>query len=142
MSNRSRTTSKTGFQCCSSSTGYFNENDSNWFGRQAASSPLSPEQWVEEIPYGLQVSEDGTRLVGNRSETDVIVRALDLIVDDWPLSRVAEQLNQRGYRTRDGGVWTATELFELLPRMIQLGPRLFTSEEWLMRRDRLPRATV
>jgi hypothetical protein len=111
--------------------------------RQAAAPPApSNEEWVEEIPYGLRVSEDGARLVGNRSETEVIVYALNLIVDDWPLSRVAEQLNQRGYQTREGGAWTATALFELLPRMIQVGPRLFTSEEWMMRRERLPRATV
>jgi hypothetical protein len=30
-------------------------------------------------------------------------------------------------------------LFNLLPRMIEVGPRLFVSEEWAERRRRLPR---
>jgi hypothetical protein len=30
-------------------------------------------------------------------------------------------------------------LFVLLPRMIQVGPRVFTSDEWSTRRQRLPR---
>jgi hypothetical protein len=96
-----------------------------------------PDGWVEEIPYGLRVSDDGMRLVGNLAEIDIIVRALDLIVEDCPLSRVAERLNERGYRTREGDSWTAPALFELLPRMIQVGPRVFASDEWMSRRARL-----
>jgi hypothetical protein len=78
------------------------------------------------------------RLVGDPVEIESIVRALDLIVEDCPLSRVADRLNERGLRTRDGEAWTAPALFQLLPRMIQVGPRLFSSEEWLSRRARLP----
>jgi Recombinase len=106
--------------------------------REGSEAPSARDEWVEEIPYGLRVSDDGTQLVGNPVEIDIIVRALDLIVEDCPLSRVAERLNQRGCRTRDGNEWTAPALFELLPRMIQVGPRVFASEEWLSRRARLP----
>jgi hypothetical protein len=102
----------------------------------------APGEWVEEIPYGLRVSEDGTRLVGNPVEIQVIIRALDLIVEDCPLSRVADRLNDSGYRMREGEEWTATALFELLPRMIQVGPRLFASDEWLTRRARLPKPAL
>jgi Recombinase len=102
----------------------------------------SNEEWIEEIPYGLRVSDDGTQLVGNPFETEIIIYALDMIVEDCPLSRVADRLNQRGYRTRDGGEWTPTALFELLPRMIQVGPRLFASEEWMRRRARIPKPTL
>ena len=31
-------------------------------------------------------------------------------------------------------------LFTMLPRMIQMGPRLFSSEEWMTRKQRLPHA--
>jgi hypothetical protein len=102
----------------------------------------STEEWIEEIPYGLRVSDDGTQLVGNPFETEIIIYALDMIVEDCPLSRVADRLNQRGYRTREGGEWTPTALFELLPRMIQVGPRLFASEEWMRRRARIPKPTL
>jgi hypothetical protein len=106
--------------------------------RETAEAPASPNEWVEEIPYGLRVSDDGSRLTGNPVEIEIIVRALDLIVEDCPLSRVAERLNERGLRTREGDSWTATALFQLLPRMIQVGPRLFSTDEWLSRRARLP----
>lgn len=109
--------------------------------RETTEAPaLAREEWIEEIPYGLRLSPDCARLVGNPSETDIIVNALDMIVEDCPLSLVADHLNQRGYRTRAGTDWTAGALFELLPRMIQVAPRVFASEEWLSRRLRLPKA--
>jgi len=52
---------------------------------------------------------------------------------------VADELNRRGLRQRDGQTWTPGALFNLLPRMIEVGPRLFVSEEWTQRRQRLPR---
>jgi hypothetical protein len=100
--------------------------------------PSSDEQ-AEEIPYGLQVSADCLRLVENPAERQVIILALDMIVEDCPLSRVAEELNRRGHRTREGQTWTPAALFNLLPRMIEVGPRLFVSEDWTHRRERLPR---
>ncbi len=95
--------------------------------------------WREEIPYGLQVSDDCTGLVHNPAEREIITIAIDMVVDDQPLSRVAAELNKRNYRTRAGREWTPSDLFSLLPRMIQVGPKLFTSEEWTARRQRLPR---
>jgi hypothetical protein len=97
------------------------------------------EAWVEEIPYGLQISSDCRRLVENPGETQVIVAALDMIVGDLPLSRIAAELNRRGYTTREGKPWSVTALFNLLPRMIQVGPRVFSSDQWVTRRVRLPR---
>jgi hypothetical protein len=110
-----------------------------WERDAADDTPDLRPGWVEEIPYGLKISEDAARLVENPAEIEIIVLALDMIVEDCPLSRVAEELNRRGCRTRDGGSWTSAALFDLLPRMIQVGPRLFTSEKWLLRRERLPR---
>jgi len=98
-----------------------------------------PQDWVEEIPYGLRVSDDCARLVESAPEKEIIILALDMIVEDCPLSRVAEELNLRGYQMRDGNNWTPTALFNLLPRMIQMGPKLFTREEWTSRRKRLPK---
>jgi hypothetical protein len=84
------------------------------------------------------VSDDCTGLMENPAEREIITLAIDMVVDDQPLSRVASELNQRNYRTRGGKEWTPSDLFTLLPRMIQVGPKLFTSEEWTARRRRLP----
>jgi hypothetical protein len=108
--------------------------------RDAADGPLAGSQNViEEIPYGLKVAEDCAGLVENPFEKQIIITALDMIVEDCPLSKIADELNRRGFQTRDDKPWTPSALFVLLPRMIQVGPRLFTSDEWATRRQRLPR---
>jgi len=107
--------------------------------RQAEGPTADAPPAAEEIPYGVQVSSDGLRLVENPVEREIIILALDRIVEDCPLSQVADELNRRGHRTRDGRQWTPTALFNLLPRMIEVGPRLFVSEDWADRRRRLPR---
>ncbi|MGO9011243.1 MAG: recombinase family protein [Bryobacteraceae bacterium] len=110
-----------------------------WERDAVEAAPPKPQGWVEEIPYGLQVSDDCTQLVANPAEVEVIILALDMIVEDCRLSRVAGEVNRRGYRTRLGDPWTPTALFNLLPRMIAVGPRVFNSEEWMTRRERLPK---
>jgi hypothetical protein len=110
-----------------------------WERDKGEGGPASSPRWVEEIPYGLQVSDDCTQLVGNPAEIEIIILALDMIVEDCALSRVADELNRRGYRTRMGDAWTPTALFNLLPRMIAVGPRVFNSDEWMTRKERLPK---
>jgi hypothetical protein len=108
--------------------------------RESAVVPLSgTHQVAEEIPFGLRVSDDCSGLVESEVERQIIITALDMIVEDRPLSQVAEELNRRGHSTRDGKPWTPSALFTLLPRMIQVGPRVFTSDEWVTRKQRLPR---
>src|SRR5438309_1765025 len=60
----------------------------------------SEETVNEEIPYGLQVSDDCNRLVHNPSERQIVITALDMIVDDRPLSHVADELNRLGFTQR------------------------------------------
>ena len=96
--------------------------------REAAGPPGTlNEQVVEEIPYGLRVSDDCTGLVESQSERQIIITALDMIVEDCPLSQVAGELNRRGHTTREGKPWTPSALFTLLPRMIQVGPKVFSA---------------
>jgi hypothetical protein len=110
-----------------------------WEREAAAETLAENERVVEEIPFGLKVADDCAGLVENPFEKQIIITALDMIVEDCPLSQIADELNRRGYKTRDGKLWTPSALFTLLPRMIQVGPRVFTSDEWSTRRQRLPR---
>jgi len=108
--------------------------------RESSAAGDSAEKLVgEEIPFGLRVSDDCSGLVESQTERAIIITALDMIVDDRPLSQIAEELNRRGHTMRDGKPWTPSALFTLLPRMIQVGPRVFTSSEWVTRKQRLPR---
>ncbi len=92
---------------------------------------------IEEVPFGLRVASDCKRLEDDPGELEVLVLMMETIVQDGPLSQAAQVINQRGFRTRDGENWTPQKLFYLLPRLIEVGPRLCTSEEWVERRKRL-----
>jgi hypothetical protein len=110
-----------------------------WERETAGAGGAAREQAMEEIPFGLRVSDDCSGLVESPTERQIIVTALEMIVEDRPLSRVADELNRCGHTTRAGNRWTPSALFTLLPRMIQMGPRVFSSEEWSRRKQRLPR---
>jgi hypothetical protein len=92
---------------------------------------------VEDVPFGLRVASDCKRLEEDPGELEVLVLMMETIVQDGPLSQAAKMINQRGFRTRDGEKWTPQALFYLLPRLIEVGPRLCTSEEWVERRKHL-----
>jgi hypothetical protein len=92
---------------------------------------------VEDVPFGLRVATDCQRLEENPDEVQVLVLMMETIVQDGPLSEAARVINERGHRTRDGEKWTPKALFYLLPRLIEVGPRLCTSEEWVERRKHL-----
>ena len=92
-----------------------------------------------EVPFGLQVSDDCLHLEANPAEREVLVTMMELIVEDKPLSQVAVELNRRGFRTRRGSSWGPEAVFNLLPRLIEFGPQLSSSQDWISRR-RLVRA--
>jgi hypothetical protein len=95
---------------------------------------------VEEIPYGLQVAADCRHLEENPAEKEVLVRIMEQIVQDEPLSKIAGELNRGGHRTRQGTKWSPVAVFNLLPRLIEAGPRIFSSEDWAERRAQLLKA--
>jgi hypothetical protein len=100
------------------------------------------DRFLEEVPYGMQVSDDCFHMVNNPRETEALVVMMDLIVEDHPLSHVARELNLRGFRTRGGGLWSQVSVFNMLPRLVEAGPQIFSSEDWERRRGRLHRAVA
>ena len=96
-----------------------------------------PEQLTEEVPFGLQVGDDCRHLQENIAEKQVLILIMEMIVQDRKLSQIADELNQRRYRTRQGNSWNPATVFNLLPRLIEVGPRIFTSDEWVARRQHL-----
>ena len=102
---------------------------------ERGAAPTGPP--IEDIPFGLRVASDCRRLEEDPDEVQVLMLMLEVLVQDGPLSVAAQRINDRGFRTRDGQPWTRTALFYLLPRLIEVGPRLCTSEEWVERRKHL-----
>src|SRR3954452_9431915 len=104
--------------------------------RESETAP-EPAPFAEEVPFGLQVGDDCRHLQENISEKQVLILIMEMIVQDKKLSQVAEEVNSRRYRTRQGTMWNPALVFNLLPRLIEVGPRIFTSEEWVSRRQHL-----
>ena len=91
----------------------------------------------EVVPYGSRVATDCAHLEDNPSEMDALTLILELIVQDRSLSNMAESLNQAGFRTRQGAKWTVVSVYNLLPRLIEVSPRILTTEAWTERRKRI-----
>jgi Recombinase len=108
--------------------------------RQSDDDQTEPAGIAEPVPYGLKISEDCLQLEQDVIEKEALLVMLEMIVQDKPLSEIAESLNQRGLRTRHNSRWTPGTVFDMLPRLIEVGSRVFTTEEWVARRGRLMNA--
>ncbi len=93
----------------------------------------------EDIPYGLRISDDCTRLEVDPKENQALVVMMEMLMQDFPFSNVASDLNEKGFRTRAGKPWNPASVFNMMPRLIDVGPRLFTTDEWETRRAKFAR---
>jgi hypothetical protein len=91
----------------------------------------------EAAPFGLEIVSESLQLKQNPREIAVLMTILEMVVMDKGAPLIADELNERGYRTRRGARWTAPAVFDLLPRMIEMGPQLLTSADWQSRRINL-----
>jgi len=86
--------------------------------------------FAEDIPYGLRISEDCLRLEVDPTENQTLMLMMELIGQDFSYSSIVSDLNEKGFRMRDGRPWNRVAVFNMMPRLIEAGPRLFSSEEW------------
>jgi hypothetical protein len=93
----------------------------------------------EDIPYGLRISDDCKRLEVEPTEHKALVLMMELLVQDFSYSSIVSDLNEKGFRTRDGRPWSRVAVFNMMPRLIEVGPRMFSSEEWEKRRLKVAR---
>ena len=94
----------------------------------------------EDIPYGLRISDDCKRLEVNPHENQVLLLMMDLLAQDFSYSSIVSDLNEKGFRMRDGRPWSRVAVFNMIPRLIEVGPRFFNSDEWEKRRQKFSRA--
>jgi len=119
--------------------------------RLSAGWKLKAIEWEKEVeapseasvrpdqaaPYGMEIAPDASHLRHNSQEVGVLMTILELIVVEKGVSYIAEELNERGFKTRQGTPWTSPAVFNLLPRLIELGPDLLKSNDWQARRAHL-----
>jgi hypothetical protein len=106
---------------------------------EISSEPEEPvsELGSEEIPFGLRIATDCRHLEDDPLETQTLKFLAEMIVQDISFNSMADALNIREYRTRDGHPWTAASVFKLIPRLIDVAPRLLSGSEWESRKKRL-----
>jgi len=104
--------------------------------RDAEEAPETSDVW-EEVPYGLKVADDCMHLVENQPEKEAMSAMLELIVADKSMSEVAQGVNQRGFRTRQGTKWTPIAVFNLLPRLVEASSRIYPTTDWAERRRKI-----
>lgn len=95
----------------------------------------SEGQLPGDVPFGLRIAADNQSLEEDPFEREVLVELMELLVQEGSYARVADEINRRGYRTRQGTAWTPISVFEMLPRLIEVGPYVFRSSEWAKRRQ-------
>lgn len=101
---------------------------------ETADDPLSAE-----VPFGLRIVANTERLEQDPAERELLLQLMDLMIQEGSYAHIADEVNRRGFRTRRGDRWTAVSVFEMLPRLIEVGPQLFKSAEWQNRRQHLPK---
>jgi hypothetical protein len=94
---------------------------------------------AEEIPYGMQIASDCRHLEDHPTEMQVLKLLAELIVQDLSFPQMAETLNQRGFRTRDGRAWSPLGVFKLTPRLVEVTPRILSGTEWETRKKQISR---
>jgi len=109
--------------------------------REVPAEPAGPGKLLpgEEIPYGTRIANDCLHLEENPAEMQALNHLAEMVVQDLSYKHMADSLNERGLRTRDGKPWTALAVFKLTPRLIEVAPRILSGAEWESRKRQLSR---
>jgi len=114
--------------------------------RRAAGWRLASVEWerettaaaggeLTELPYGMRVAGDCHHIEEDPVEAEVLRTVMRMVVEDRPLSKITEELNRQGHRTRAGRHWTMSEVFELMPVLVDSGPKMFADPRWAASRS-------
>jgi hypothetical protein len=95
------------------------------------------DQLLAEVPYGLRIAPETQRLEQDPVEREILLQLMELIVQEGSYAHIADEINRRGFHTRQGAKWTPVSVFEMLPRLIEVGPQLFQSADWQKRRQHI-----
>jgi len=107
-----------------------------WERKMPGTEPVQAQPpVVEDPPFGLRVGSDCHTLEENPQEKEILTTMMELIIQDGPYSSIAQELNRRGFVTRQGSKWSPVAVFEMLPRLIEAGPKILSTEEWHQRRQ-------
>jgi hypothetical protein len=97
------------------------------------------EAGSEQVPFGLRISADCQHLEDDPLEMRTLRFLAEMLVQDVSFRSMADALNARDYRTRDGRPWNAASVFMLTTRVLEVSPRILIGAEWESRKKQLAR---
>lgn len=106
-----------------------------WF-REAHAAADGGVKHESALPYGLRVSGN-CPIEENPLESTVLLLILEQIIREKRITEIAAVLNEQGHVTRNGAPWSPTDVFNLLPRLIETGPSLLKTNAWQERRPNM-----
>ena len=122
---------------------YFHQRTSEGWKLKAVvwerADEASAEAHAEETltaPYGIEVVPASARLQPKQDELEVLQSILEMVVVEKGVTNIADDLNTRGFKMRNGKPWTSTAVFDLLPRLIEAAPDILKRDDWQERRKR------
>lgn len=96
------------------------------------------EAGFEPVPFGLRVAGDCRHLEQDPAEHEVLTTIAEMLVRDERMPVIAATLNARGLRTREGEAWSAGAVFNLMPRVVEASPKIFSHSGWPKRKQAHP----
>jgi DNA invertase Pin-like site-specific DNA recombinase len=91
--------------------------------RAAMAAAKKRGQRVGQIPFGMALGDDGRTLVPNPEERAVLAEIHRLRNRGYALFSIAEELNGRGWRNRQGRAWLPNFVAQLISRHPENGSR-------------------
>ncbi len=84
-----------------------------------------------QAPFGLRTPDGSSQLEEDPAEQEVLQLILGMVIDDRnSLGNVAEELNRRGFHTRQGMPWSPSAVFNMMPRLVEVAPQVFARPDW------------
>lgn len=114
-----------------------------FLSRMASGWRLVAVEWVREsaeegtstdfqqVPFGMRVAPDCHHLVSHPDEERVLSLIIAQMIEGKSFTKIATELNNRGLLTREGGTWNEIALFQLVPRLVEVAPQIFSGQEWV-----------
>ncbi|HUL17198.1 MAG TPA: hypothetical protein VLV88_14470 [Terriglobales bacterium] len=101
--------------------------------------PAQADSAADEIPFGLRIASDCRHLEEDPLEMQTLKFLTEMIVQDVSFRSMADALNARDYHSRDGRLWNAARVFKLMPRLVEVAPRVLSTAEWESHKEQLSR---
>jgi hypothetical protein len=108
-----------------------------WRRELPADGAPTEGQFDEDIPYGLRISDDCTRLEADPIEHQALMLIMEGVAVDSSYAEIAARLNEKGFLMRNGQPWNRVAVFGMIPRLIDVGPRFLSSTEWIERSENI-----